>query len=186
MIPGNETLFIHGIQQVIFTTPWVMALMIFMARWLILANLFFVVYFLTSKSKKDRHVAIEIAWSFIFALIITTVISYFISRDRPFVAVPDIVLLIPPPFNSSFPSGHTGAAIAIALTIFNRNKLMGAISFLIAAFVAFGRLATGVHYPTDLLGGVFVGLLSFSVVMILHRELGSSDILNSAKRYIHK
>ncbi len=186
MMSGNEALFIYGVQQVIFSTPWTVALVIFLARWLILANVFFVLYFLSSKNKKDRQAVTEVVWSLIFALVMTTVVAYFVGRDRPFAAFSDISLLIPPPFNTSFPSGHTAAALAVALAILYRNRLAGSVSLLITAAVAFGRLASGVHYPSDLLGGAFVGLLVFVIVRFLHRELGSDDIVKSAKRHMHK
>lgn len=180
-----EAQYITGVQQVMFVTPWMVSLAIFCARWLILANVFVAVFFLLSSDPKDRHTAFEAAWSLVLALILTSLLAHFVGRDRPFVANLDIRLLIPPPFNTSFPSGHTASAVAVALTFLWRNRLVGLTSLVLATFVAFGRVLVGVHYPTDLLGGMCIGVISFGIVRLFHAELVRRDIARSAAHHIH-
>jgi membrane-associated phospholipid phosphatase len=46
----------------------------------------------------------------------------------------------------------------------------------LAFLVAFGRVASGVHYPSDVLVGMVVGFLSFAVVRRLHHALRRRDL----------
>ena len=177
-----EVQLLQGIQTVVLSTPWTIALAIFFARWAIFANVIPVVALLTSKKREEKHAVTEAAWSALLALALTSLISFLVQRARPFLVTHAVTLLIPPPFNTSFPSGHTGTAVAIALALLYANRPLGLISLMVAAFVAYGRMAVGVHFPTDILGGIFVGLLSFAIVRKIHHELDRKDIKRSARR----
>lgn len=83
-----------------------------------------------------------------------------VGRMRPFTANPSASLIIPPPDDFSFPSGHTASSFAAATAIFIRNKRLGAAAFILSALVGFSRLYLYVHYPTDVLCGAALGLLS--------------------------
>ncbi len=174
-----------GIQNVVLSTPWMIALAVFFARWFILVNIVLAIVMFGSRRVHERHAVIEAAWSALLALTFTVLIAFFIQRIRPYLATHSVVLLIPPPFNTSFPSGHTATAFAIAFALFYANRTLGILSLVIAGFVAYGRMAVGVHFPTDILGGFFVGLLSFAVVRKIHHELMCADINRSARWHRH-
>jgi len=62
---------------------------------------------------------------------------------------------------SSFPSDHAGLAFALAATLFRASPLLGIWAFIHSIlFVCFPRFYFGMHYPSDLLAGALVGLLS--------------------------
>ncbi len=63
----------------------------------------------------------------------------------------------------SFPSGHTAASFAVAAVLAKRFPAWGPLCIGIAAFVALSRVLRGSHFPTDVLGGVVVGVLSGAV-----------------------
>jgi len=168
----------------VLSTSWMIALVVFFARWLIILNIVLALFFLGSHLER-RHAVAAAAWSAILALILTSLIAFFVQRVRPFLGHADIHLLIPPPFNTSFPSGHTATSIALALSFLRVSRTAGFVSLVIAGFVMFGRLAVGVHFPTDILGGICVGALSCVIVDRIHRQLESSDMSRAAKHHHH-
>ncbi len=95
------------------------------------------------------------------ALALKSLIAFLISRDRPFISHPDMLYL---PFkvdSSSFPSGHTILAFTMAFSLlWSKFQRTGTTFLLIACIVAFARVAAGVHYPTDILGGIVVAFIA--------------------------
>lgn len=92
-------------------------------------------------------------------------IKNLVARPRPFMYFDrEIELLIPPPGEYSFPSGHTLHSFAAAVTIFLHHKKAGAAAIILAALIAFSRLYFFVHFPTDVLGGMILGTLAAVLV----------------------
>jgi membrane-associated phospholipid phosphatase len=91
-------------------------------------------------------------------LIFTYGIKYSVNRTRPFITYPDIVKKSEGG-GPSFPSGHTSGAFATATTLSLEYPKWYVIapSFLWAGTVAYSRMYLGVHYPSDVLGGMIVG-----------------------------
>ena len=68
-------------------------------------------------------------------------------------------ILVAPEHDFSFPSGHTACSFAAAWTIFRTApRRYGTTALVLAALIALSRLYVGVHYPTDVLGGLIVGV----------------------------
>ena len=82
-----------------------------------------------------------------------------VARTRPFLFDPSIELLIAPPHEFSFPSGHTLASFECAVAIFCYRRKWGVVALLFAVLIAFSRLYLQVHYPTDVLCGAILGSL---------------------------
>jgi undecaprenyl-diphosphatase len=60
----------------------------------------------------------------------------------------------------SFPSGHSTASFAVATVLAKRFPLFGPLCIAVALFVALSRVLRGSHFPTDVLGGAVIGILS--------------------------
>ncbi|MDQ7815105.1 MAG: phosphatase PAP2 family protein [Patescibacteria group bacterium] len=164
------------IQVVFLADPMAKVIAVFLARWAIYLFLVPVVCFMKTKKKLLQHAVAEAAWSGGIALILTTLMAYLIQRPRPYIDMSGISLLIPPPLNTSFPSGHTAASFAIAFAILYADRRWGIFALVLACSIAFGRMAVGVHYPSDIIGGVLVGFVSFVLVRFMHGELKRRDL----------
>ena len=58
----------------------------------------------------------------------------------------------------SFPSGHTIASFEAATAIMLHNKKLGIVAMILAVMISFSRLYLYVHYPTDVLTSVVLGI----------------------------
>ncbi|WP_037908587.1 phosphatase PAP2 family protein [Actinacidiphila yeochonensis] len=93
------------------------------------------------------------------SLTVNTVGKGAVGRARPLLdAVPVIRRLHRQPVTSSFPSGHAASAAAFAAGVAVQSGPLGAAVAPVAASVAFSRVYTGVHYPSDVLAGCALGL----------------------------
>ncbi len=83
-----------------------------------------------------------------------------IDRDRPFDSL-DGIEKLSSGGDSSFPSGHTLEAFAMATALsffFPRRRVILPV-FAWALLVAYSRVALGVHYPSDVAAGIAAGIL---------------------------
>ncbi|MFF4360218.1 phosphatase PAP2 family protein [Streptomyces sp. NPDC001604] len=62
------------------------------------------------------------------------------------------------PDSSSFPSGHTAAAVAFTAAVTPAWPAAGAACALPTAMVALQRVQSGAHYPSDVATGAAIGL----------------------------
>jgi undecaprenyl-diphosphatase len=60
----------------------------------------------------------------------------------------------------SFPSGHSTASFAVATVLAKRFPFLGPLCIAVALFVGLSRILRGSHFPTDVLGGAVIGILS--------------------------
>ncbi|HEY3605440.1 MAG TPA: phosphatase PAP2 family protein [Sporichthyaceae bacterium] len=68
------------------------------------------------------------------------------------------------PITSSFPSGHSASASAFVTGVALENPKLAAPLGVLAAGVAYSRVNTGVHYPSDVLVGLALGVTAAVVV----------------------
>ena len=81
-------------------------------------------------------------------------------RARPFATLEGISSLVNPPDQYSFPSGHTAAAFVTAAILCVADPFLGGPAFIWASLIGVSRIYLGVHYPTDVLAGLLLGLFS--------------------------
>ena len=81
-----------------------------------------------------------------------------IARVRPYHAMENWSVIIPYPNGYSFPSGHTMHALGAATAFLLCNRRLGIAAMVLALCIAFTRVYLGVHYPTDIIGGMLVGI----------------------------
>ena len=98
------------------------------------------------------------------------IIKNLVARPRPCAVDTSVKLLIPYPSEYSFPSGHTSNSFAAAATVFAYYHKPGIVALLVAGMIAFSRLYLFVHYPTDILGGIILGIFDACVVVFFVRK----------------
>lgn len=111
-------------------------------------------------SAKRRRQGITVSCALVLDLLACNmVLKPLIGRGRPFLLRPDLILLVSPPGDASFPSGHTAAsfAAAFALRAAGAEKRLWIPAMILAAGIAFSRLYLYVHWPSDVLGGILLG-----------------------------
>ena len=69
-----------------------------------------------------------------------------------------IPLLVERRHDFSFPSGHTIASFEACTALMLRDKRLGIPATLLAILIAFSRLYLYVHYPTDVIASVILGI----------------------------
>lgn len=102
-------------------------------------------------------ISVVLSWG-----VAANIIHFFYDRARPFVAL-GVTPLTNAVATPSFPSGHLAFLAPIAIAGFLINKRVGIWLSIIAILVGFGRIAVGVHYPSDILGGMAAGALGFVI-----------------------
>ncbi|MDR4465021.1 MAG: phosphatase PAP2 family protein [Nitrospira sp.] len=110
------------------------------------------------------------------AAVLANVLKHLIGRPRPkFVHSGDWQIAISWISGlDSFPSGHSTASFAVATVLAKRFPTWGPLCMGLAAFVALSRVLRGSHFPTDVVGGAVVGILSGSIAAAPLKEWRTS------------
>lgn len=101
-------------------------------------------------------------------LALKPLILVFIHRARPYIALPTAHNVIGPQLGEefqSFPSGHAVFFFALAMAIFMYNRKWGWVFFAGATLMGLARIAGGIHWPSDILGGAIIGILTAWVTL---------------------
>jgi undecaprenyl-diphosphatase len=113
-----------------------------------------------------RRAAVAAGLSAAVALAIGQVLANAVDRSRPFVADPGGVhMFTHHAADPGFPSDHATAAFAIAVAILLRKRGWGIFALVVASIVSVGRVALGIHYPSDILAGMLLGT---AVALVLY------------------
>lgn len=117
------------------------------------------------------------AWG--LAMLLSVIITFVVGelglknifcRVRPCNIDFSVPLAVERPEAYSFPSGHTGSSFAAAGALFGFNKRIGITALVLAASIGLSRIYLFVHYPTDVLAGMLLGLsVAFGVVYMFRK-----------------
>lgn len=108
----------------------------------------------------------------ILSLIISTIIGegivkHIVKRARPCNNIDNTNLLISKPKSYSFPSGHTLSSFTVAEILSMYFVQFKFIFIAIALLIALSRLYLYVHYPTDVIAGIVIGLLCGRLIFMI-------------------
>lgn len=120
-------------------------------------------------ARRTRKLGMMCAVSMVFGLVVTNLlIKNWAARIRPYEVVQGLKCIVPLADDWSFPSGHTTNSLACAWVLFRKTpKKCGVPALILAILIAFSRLYVGIHYPTDVLAGLVIGIASACLAMLL-------------------
>ena len=95
----------------------------------------------------------------------------FLARERPYLHFGFDPLVMERSF--SFPSGHAAFFFAFAMAVYMHNRVWGAVYFACALLIGIARVAAGVHYPSDILGGALLGIIVAYILVRGVRAFGT-------------
>ena len=150
--------FLYALQQL--HTPLVDKFMIFVTTlgnggvfWLVLA----IILLCTKKTRRCGWlILVSMAICYLLG---NLALKNIVGRARPCQIDTSILLKIPMPGEYSFPSGHTLHAFTAATMIFLHHKKAGVACLILAVLIAFSRMYLFVHFPTDVLAGMLLGII---------------------------
>ena len=101
--------------------------------------------------------------AFAARFVLTEIIRFIYHRPRPYLSLEGVHVLKHQflgnmTTSGSFPSGHSALAFAVATAVSFYYPKTGILFFLAALLIGLGRVAAGVHWPSDILGGAAVGV----------------------------
>jgi membrane-associated phospholipid phosphatase len=79
------------------------------------------------------------------------------QRERPFGEIEDVEALVRHTSQRSFPSRHVASGLAMAAIGGRAHPLLGMTMSTVAWLLGVSRVATGLHYPSDVLAGALLG-----------------------------
>lgn len=143
----------HGMSR------WLSDLMILFTKlgdagfiWIIIGLLFLI-------KPQTRKVGFLIFGAMILTAVLgEVVLKNIFQRPRPYAHFPSINLLVDQSTPYSFPSGHTSSSFAVAYVVSRFLPRLRVFIWPLAILVTFSRLYLFMHYPTDILGGILLGL----------------------------
>lgn len=89
--------------------------------------------------------------------IIYKVLKTVLVRERPFISFPAIQCVTPPLDRYSFPSGHSLHAVCFNTLLLSYLPVLGWAVVPFTVSVLASRVILGLHYPSDVLAGSFIG-----------------------------
>lgn len=141
--------------------------------------LFFLFWPKEDKEKNRAMVLVAIMAGLIARFLLKSIILLFYSRPRPYVSLPSahkLISTIASDNFQSFPSGHAIFFFALSTVIYKFNKKLGILFFSSSILMGVARVFTGVHWLSDIVGGLVLGIL---VGVIAHwAYVKNQDILD--------
>ena len=144
--------------------------------------------------KKTRRLGIICAFSLLFTFIFCNlIIKPTVDRIRPWVTFQMVNAMLPPPGDASFPSGHSANSMGPAWAFFlatmpvktdsgrSYDKVrclgwkgegapprtmhkLGIAAVVLAVLIGISRLYLGMHYPSDVVCGLLLGIIVATIV----------------------
>lgn len=119
----------------------------------------FTIFLIVFGNASWRVVGIEALLALGISQFIVVSLKMLLNRERPYKILEHLHTFGIELRDYSFPSGHTTASFSLATTIALNVPRLSLLVFFLAMIIGLSRIYLGVHYPTDVLAGVMVGII---------------------------
>ena len=158
--------------------------------WLDYSEMFFAQYcewilwlalilFLVVNVKKNWKVFFE---AFLAAgisrFVLAEIIRWLWFSPRPFVVLNFIPLISKSSNEASFPSGHASFYFALSTIVYIYNKKAGIVFYITSFLIVLARVFVGVHWPSDILAGAILGILTAWILNKFIKKYANKIIKN--------
>ena len=153
-------------------SQWLNWTIVFLGQYLIYVLVIAFLYFIFTGPRGRRlylfalaAMSVILSWG-----IFTQVIHFFFFRARPFVAMSFAPLISQSATEAAFPSGHIALLMPLCLCLWLFSPKKGACFLFFTLLIGIARIAAGVHWPSDIIGGMAIGIVSFALVKLFFHE----------------
>ncbi len=127
-------------------------------------------------NKHDWTTAVILAVAMVAAMAATDILKLAFHLPRPFAQYPsEFTARMEQPTNYAYPSGHTTNAFTVAAIIWARYKSWRIPFLALGLGTGIGMIVLGLHFPSDVIGGAFLGMLSASFALSVARLRSAPD-----------
>ena len=126
-------------------------------------------FFLFSRTKYTKEAIMVLLAIALASILGEGIIKHIVKRKRPFIKNNIIKLMISQPGTYSFPSGHTASSFAAATVFIRTDMRLTYLIVVIAILISFSRLYLRVHYLSDVIGGIILGVFSGTIVVMIFK-----------------
>lgn len=148
------------------------SLAIDLAKYLILISILGALYLLRRLEKHRRNFFILLVAGGILSILLAKIAGKLYSDPRPFIK-DGVVPLIRASRDNGFPSEHTLLASLIGFSALVYSKKLGVALLIIAAFVGWARVYSGVHHLVDIVGSFAITAISTWLVYRFIKKYGA-------------
>lgn len=103
----------------------------------------------------------------LFAWFLGKIVKMAVNRKRPVQGMENFTALTHSPLNDSFPSLHAASTTSLFIGLYLTDHPYAQVIGVWALIVTVSRLYLGVHYLSDLVGGILLGFLAGSLILFL-------------------
>jgi undecaprenyl-diphosphatase len=157
---------LHALSGVSVTLDWLIIVAARYLPWGLAVAAVFLTFRDPSRVKRVENLIFMALAILVSRGLLTELIRYFVERDRPFVTL-GFEPLVEQSMTYAFPSGHAAVFFALALAVWFVDRKWGYWFGALALLNGIARIVAGVHWPTDILAGAAVGVLSALLVRLL-------------------
>jgi undecaprenyl-diphosphatase len=127
-----------------------------LARWLAAAEIALMVRLAIGGR---RGTALRMLRAVVAVYLVCDALGWLWPRRRPFASLLEVSRLVEHDGQRSFPSRHVASGLAMAVVGGRAHPRLGVVMSGVAWLLGVTRVAAGLHYPTDVLGGAALGIL---------------------------